>query len=308
MEKSSNKTNKLLLVLVIVLSIVVLVETTLLCSTLLVKKDVPKKELNNEIVDKEVKDIDDITDLSIKIDTLLSQKTNNYYKSNLTSAYGYRFQVLKGNLTSEVKHEILLDNIEWEDIPSSSYEILKETEFFKNLINSGYEAKYLLTTTKQVSLEKLSNYSEKLFGEKITNPVKSINTCPMYTYIEETKSFYYPIPQCGGINPHYVATYKSKYVDLGNEIDVYVNVAHLVSSGTQSVIDKYTVYKDFDLRGEAKFNDAIYKDAFKSNLSQQEAENFEITEDNHKEFSEYKFKFKKDQNNNYYFVSVEQVK
>ena len=61
MEKSSNKTNKLLLVLVIVLCIVVLVETTLLCSTLLVKKDVPKEELNKEIVDKEVKDIDDIT-------------------------------------------------------------------------------------------------------------------------------------------------------------------------------------------------------------------------------------------------------
>lgn len=308
MKKRSNKVNVLLLILVIILSIVVLLETTLLCSTLLVKKEVPKEDSNKEIVDKDVKDIDDITDLSIKIDTLLSSKTNNYYKALSTSAYGYRFQVLKGNLTAEVKHEILLDSIEWEDIPSSSYETLKETEFFKSLIKSGYDENYLLTTTKQVSLEKLSNYSEKLFGEKITNPVKTINTCPMYTYIEETKSFYYPVPQCGGINPHYVATYKSKYVDLGTEIDVYVNVAHLVSSGTQSVIDKYTIYKDFDLRGEAKYNDAIYKDVFKSNISQQDAENFEISEDNYQEFSEYKFKFKKDKNNNYYFVNVEQVK
>lgn len=308
MEKSSNKTNKILLVLVIILSIVVLVETTILCSTLLVKKTLPKEEEIKETIDKDVKDIDDITDLSIKIDTILSLKTNNYYKSLSASAYGYRFQVLKNNLTDEVKHEILLDNIEWEDIPRENYEVVAETEFFKNLIKSGYDKSYLLKTTKQVSLEKLSKYSEQLFGEKITNPLKTINTCPMYTYIEETKSFYYPMPQCGGINPHYVATYKSKYVDLGNEIDVHVNIAHLVSSGTQSSIDKYTVYKDFDLRGEAKYNDAVYKDIYKQNLSQQEAENFEITEENYQEFSEYKFKFKKDKNNNYYFVSLEQVK
>ncbi len=126
MKQSSNKTNKLLLVLVIVLSIVVLVETTLLCSTLLVKKSPPKEEIK-EIIDKEVKDIDDITDLSIKIDTLLSQKTNNYYKSNSTSAYGFRFQVLKSDLTDYVKQEILLDSVVWEEIPSSTYDTLKET-------------------------------------------------------------------------------------------------------------------------------------------------------------------------------------
>ena len=51
-----------------------------------------------------------------------------------------------------------------------------------------------------------------------------------------------------------------------------------------------------------------HKNVYKSDIKEYQVENFVLDETNYKDFSEYKFSFKKDENNNYYFVNVEQTK
>ena len=59
--------------------------------------------------------------------------------------------------------------------------------------------------------------------------------------------------------------------------------------------EKLNIYKGY--------SSAIYKEE----VSIKEANEFKIDKDNYQEFDIYKYKFFKDSNDNYYFISVEKV-
>lgn len=308
MEKGSNKTNKILLILVIILGVLTVGLSVFIATNILVKKTDEVQEEKEEVeVETAIKDIDVITELSTKIDTLLYKSDNQYHQTTSYYGYGYRYGLLKNELTEEDKQFILLNTITWNDMTSSSWEKAKTNENIAALITS-YPETYLADSTKEVTEETLNAYSEQLFGAKLTNPKETIGRCPLYFYDSSLNMYYYPEPQCGGITNEMVKTYKSKYEEKGDEAYVYVSFAFLSTTGTNSKLDKYTIYKDFTYSTDLYFGNIAYKDAYQTGYDSSAAENFNIDSTNYEEFSEYKFIFKKDKNNNYYFVKVEQTK
>ena len=301
--KVKNKTNKFMIVIIIFLSLCVGVLGTLVATTLLTKTTTQKEgNENKEVVEKEIKDIDVITELSIKIDTLLEFKTSEYKPSTSYTETRFKPEVLKQTLTDERKQLILLDNMTLESLEKSDYEEFKKTNIYKELAKA-YPEDFLLTSTKQISLDKVSKFSEELFGEKITNPVKEfLPRCGSYFYDEASKKYYFPEPQCGGINPNHIESYKSKFEEKMDEAYVYVSFAFMKVSGESDSMGynfMFDAYKDFDIvNNEMKYKDVHAKSLFE----------YKIDSTNYKDLKEYKFIFKKDKNDNYYFVKAEPTK
>lgn len=301
--KVKNKTNKFMIVIIIFLSLCVGVLGTLVATTLLTKTTTQKEgNENKEVVEKEIKDIDVITELSIKIDTLLEFKTSEYKPSTSYTETRFKPEVLKQTLTDERKQLILLDNMTLESLEKSDYEEFKKTNIYKELAKA-YPEEFLLTSTKQISLDKVSKFSEELFGEKITNPVKEfLPRCGSYFYDESSKKYYFPEPQCGGINPNHIESYKSKFEEKMDEAYVYVSFAFMKVSGESDNMGynfMFDAYKDFDIvNNEMKYKDVHAKSLFE----------YKIDSTNYKDLKEYKFIFKKDKNDNYYFVKAEPTK
>lgn len=301
--KTEKKTNKLLIVIIVILAVCVGVLGTLVATTLLAKPTTQKEDNENkEVVEKEIKDIDVITELSTKIDTLLEFKTPEYKPSASYTETRFKPEVLKQTLTDERKQLILLDNMTLEPLAKTDYEDFKKTTIYKELAKA-YPEEFLLTSTKQISLDKVSKYSEELFGEKITNPVKEfLPRCGSYFYDEASKKYYYPDPQCGGINPNHIESYKSKFEEKMDEAYVYVSFAFMNVSGESDSTGynfMFDVYKDFDIVN----NEMKYKDVYTDSILE-----YKIDSTNYKDFKEYKFIFKKDKNDNYYFVKTEPTK
>lgn len=300
LRKERKKNQSLMIIIIILLLAILAMLAAIFVPTLI---DKPQSEIENkEVLEKEIKDIDVITELSIKIDTLLEFKTSEYKPSNSYTEIRFKPEVLKQKLTDEKKQLILLDNMTLESLKKSDYEDFKKTSIYKELAKA-YPEDFLLTSTKQISLEKVSKFSEELFGEKITNPVKEFSPrCGSYFYDEASKKYYYPEPQCGGINPNHIESYKSKFEEKMDEAYVYVSFAFMKVSGESDSMGYnfiFDAYKDFDIvNNEMKYKDVHAKSLFE----------YKIDSTNYKDFKEYKFIFKKDKNDNYYFVKTEPTK
>ena len=187
----------------------------------------------------------------------------------------------------------------------------KNNSFIKEII-PGYTESYVYGSTKYVSLDKVNKYSINLFGENLKTIINEIIECPSYIYDESNKSFYFPEPQCGGIFIGYSRGYKSKFEEYKDEAYVYVSYAFIIPDDSTYSADlneqKYIVYKDFNLIEKESYYTTQHKDVYQTDLRQYQADSFELNKDNYKDFSEYKFTFKKDKNNNYYLTKIEQTK
>ncbi len=78
-----------------------------------------------------------------------------------------------------------------------------------------------------------------------------------------------------------VYLYKNKFTTKDDNAYVYVNI------GYATLADDTSTYGDI------------------TRIEENTSENFSINESNYTKYSEYKYTFKKDSNDNYYFVSVE---
>lgn len=305
MKKESSKINRGLLITVIILITIIIGLICFIFTRLVDKKIDSPKEGQLKPTETEIKNIDIITDLSIKIDTLLSESDKTYHQTQTFDPTRYRFEILKQTLTNEEKQTIVLSNIKWSTITKETWEKAKNNTRINQLIKS-YSETQVYETTKCVTVAEVNDYSKKLFGEEI-DP-KKLSRTSIYIYDETTNLFYFPEPQYGGTTVNSIKSYKSKYESKKDEAHVYVSFAFLSQTGTNSALDKFTIYKDFKISEDTGYKKVQYIDEYKAGLTLEEANDFSINSDNYKIFSEYKFIFKQDKNNNYYFTKVEQIK
>ena len=311
--KKEKNTNKGLMVIIIILLLCIIGLLAVIFVPSLIdglKKEEEQQSEQTEVV-KEIKNIDVLKELSVKIDTVLGLRETEYNQSINGIGYNHGHQVLKKGLTDLVKQRTILKNVQWSPMNQEIWQSAKNHSFMQSII-AGYSESYTYNSTKYVSLDKVHEYSKKLFGEELNPILNEILECPSYLYDESNKSFYYPEPQCGGTSVEQAKGYKSKFEEYKDEAYVYVSYAFIMPDESVSSVDyydqKYIVYKDFNLSENESYYTTRHKDVYQTGLNQYQASGFELNKDNYKDFSEYKFTFKKDKNNNYYITKVEQTK
>ena len=316
MEKNkTNNTNKSLIVLCTILIIIIIALVGFIGFTLgnktttLPKEEQTEEELNNEEI--EFNDYKAIKDLSIKIDKLLgANQTKDFNLSQTFEMYGFRSGLLKNKLTKEDKQLIVLETVAWDNITGDAwknYEKMKET-LIQMVGNDEQKQQEYLAHSHQISAEKVNEQSLKLFGEIIENPIEEVGGCPIIYYDANSKTYFRPEPACGGATVHYyVKNYKSKFTTKKDEVYVYVNFAYIGPGTYNGSYGYYEVYKDIkDVNSLENYGTFIDKYTLEDPIYSEK--NFTVNERNYQHFSEYKFTFKKDKNDNYYFVDVKQTK
>lgn len=233
----------------------------------------------------------------------------NIQASQNFGSYNFRYGVLKNDLTEENKQEIVLESATWKNITGDKW---KEYSKIKDIVDAdvslGATEESALAHHKQLSKEEVDKYSVEIFGKKIANPVEEITSCPPYYYDSANEIYYQLEPRCGGAASGSVLIYKSKFIEKGAEAYVYVSVGHLVYDESTST-PQYKIYKDFSYSGTKLIGESVeYLNEYKTENQIINLGNFKLDSTNYQDFSEYKFTFKKDSNDNYYFVDVMQTK
>lgn len=304
-EKIIYKTKGGVKALVVILIMAVVGLSTYIATTFLIKDVTPKTLPKKEEGVNEIKDIDTLTELATKIDMILGGRKTTKYETQVESGmFGYNFGALKNELSAKDKQLIVLENVEgWESFTKDNWKSSAIADIIESDLQYGASEDEALKEHSYISETKVNEFSKKMFGSTITKPEK-IESCPSYFYDAKNKNYNRPSPRCGGTSPDSVKSYKSKFEEEGNEAHVYVSFAYLVLSGTNSVLDTYTVYKDFDILDKS-LGKVEYKEKYKEKVTSPDL--FILDKKNYQDFSEYKFTFKK-ANNNYHFVKVEQTK
>ncbi len=303
--QQKNNSNKLLIVIIILLSLLVLALGALVAVQYLdlgneLKEETKEEDKQKEIV--EITDINTITNLSVKIDQLLSigKSDNQYHQSNIFSEYGFRYDALENKLTDLNKLEIVLNAIEFENLQGDAW----KTSAAATTIQA-YSDPQMINENKQLSSTKVNEFSKKLFGKELSSSQVQIGTCPIYIYDANQQMYYRPVVGCGGTSPRVIKVYKSSFKTDGEKAYAYVNAA-FIEPNFNVVPETYNVYTSF---GRSETNSVVYNGIYKSNLDYNDAVNgFKLDSTNHKDFAEYVFIFKKDSTNNYYFEKVETTK
>ena len=188
-------------------------------------------------------------------------------------------------------------NIVLESLKNDYTSITIPKELIEKSIGSYY-ANMIIEDNKQISIDKVKERYQKLFGTEINN-FNHIEGCPTYLY-DAVNQVYYETTKCtkgSSINKEYL--YDIKYTKEENFAYVYMSVGTAFITkpinNINSNEEKLNIYKGY--------SSAIYKEE----VSIKEANEFKIDKDNYQEFDIYKYKFFKDSNDNYYFISVEKV-
>ena len=255
MKKESSKINKTLLITVIILIIIIIGLICFITTQLGDKTNEKTEVIETSNTETEIKDINLITELSIKIDTLLAESDKTYHQTNTYEATKYRFEVLKQTLTKEEKQMIVLDNIKWLSMQKELWEKAKSNAHIKKLIRS-YSEQQVYETTKYITPAEVNKYSMELFGEEIDPTI--ISESSKYVYDKTTSMFYFPEPQYGGTSASSIKSYKSKYEKKNDEAYVYVSFIFLSQTGTNSVLDKFSIYKDFEITDTSGYKKINY--------------------------------------------------
>ena len=253
-----------------------------------------KKETTKDGKETVISDNLLINDLSEKITYLNTARIYTGYekfndalnKSIEIDAYNFR-NIYDKQLSDDDKLDITLNSLEKNYVNLSvTYENMSDEakEIFKPYVEAGSINDI---AEKQISSDNVEKRYQLLFGEKVNN--HSIESCPYFTYDSKNNVYYYS-RQCGGTTVGKVYLYKNKFTINGDNAYVYVNVGHKVAPDDNSSYDSYI-----------DENATIENEKVEENTS----ENFSINESNYTKYSEYKYTFKKDSNNNYYFISVE---
>ena len=285
-EKNSNGSK----VVIVILSLLLLGA----CAYIAYDKLMVKEDNNQTNEKKETKKSDRETVIS---DNLLindlSEKVTYLNTAGIAPGYGgfadalnksieipsYNFRdIYEKQLSDDDKLDITLNSLEQKYVNLSiTYENMSDEakEVFKSYIETGSINDVV---EKQVSAESVEERYQLLFGEKVSN--HSLKNCPMYTYDSKNNVYYYS-RQCGGTGDGTVYLYKNKFTTKDDNAYVYVNIGYATSA------DDTSTYGDI------------------TKIEENISEDFSINESNYTKYSEYKYTFKKDSNNNYYFVSVE---
>lgn len=190
------------------------------------------------------------------------------------------------NLNDDLKLKIVLDEL----FGTNKFQAIDSTDL-KNSDIKQFVSVNGMDSAKKISSSVVEDEYKNYFGDSTVNH-KSFNVCFGYIYDSDTNTYYYIEPQCGGSDQNSAYAYINKYTVKGEEVYVYVSYGSSIYSSETNNVD---IYKDLN-----------EKEIYRENVSEDEANNFRINESNYKEFSEYKYTFKKDDKENYYFVSLKE--
>ena len=135
----------------------------------------------------------------------------------------------------------------------------------------------------------ISSYTIK---DYLISPAEYFADCFMFYYDASISTYFWVSTSCGGATASSVLAYKNNFTTKDNLAYVYVNYGIIDPVDTTSA----NIYKDLE-------KVSIYQ----GNVAFLEANNFRIDASNYQNFSQYKFTFNKDSNNNYYFTKLEKV-
>ena len=242
-------------------------------------------------------------DIVEKINAILyrsSEGDNTIYNAN---ALGFNIDLFKNlSIDSKTKNNIALASAK--NKYATPITLPKEKITLKTIIDDYDDPEIRnneFRTYKQIDQTRVEKIYKDLFNEEITHGDAS-GICPFYLYDAGAK-VYFSIPECGGIwldqYPIYIDEVYLKdneaytYIYLGYIDDLEDNCVDGVCNGNSS----YTLYDGIDKTKEIKGIDDY-----------EEAKNYLLTNETKDEFSKYKITFKQDNDKNYYFEKIEEVK
>lgn len=190
------------------------------------------------------------------------------------------------NLNDDLKLKIVLDEL----FGTNKFQAIDSTDL-KNSDIKQFVSVNGMGSAKKISSSVVEDEYKNYFGDSTVNH-KSFDVCFGYIYDNNINNYYYIEPQCGGSNPNSAYVYINKYTVKGDEAYVYINYGLSIYVPETNNVN---IYKNLN-----------EKEIYRENVSEDEANNFRINESNYKEFSEYKYTFKKDDKENYYFVSLKE--
>lgn len=342
MENKSNSKNIVIAVLITLLICVIGFCIYLIVSdSNKVNNDNNGEINNNENVKKEEGSNDNLvkSDVLNKLNVVLgfncsntnvftsnNKSVNMYWKelcdSNVTT------RVFKSELTSDDKIEMALSNIK--GTLAGNYESYNKTingdgvtsdiknkmvNYYNGMVDYG-ESNFP-TEIYKITVDEVKNEYNRLFNEDISedalnNFINSVNNYEirltngtlhsiMYIYSEQYKTFYKVAGIGGGVGPIRYIFYVNNIENNDSEVNVYVNAGllSLDSNAGYKPIISYNITEDatVDLPYSNNNDDAS-----------QYITDYKIDESNYKDFTNYRFVFKKNSEGNYYFDKVEKVK
>lgn len=244
-----------------------------------------KKEDNNikdnTPQEKEITDEDLIKKLNEKLDYLSNLDTDEV--KSQPSIFNQNTQ--NSDLTDEQKITSILYTLVQEESNFEEYSNEEYNEVFPEITASGLTKEDFPKISANIVLEKV----EEIYGEKPTNTKIDTVSCPTYNYNEKYKAFYIG-SQCGGSYSNIARIYPYKYTQKEDSLYIYVSVGLIEFN---SNLNEFIFYTNYDKKTEYQKSSSL--------------NDLQITSANYQEFTKYKIKFiKKD--NNYIFDSTENIK
>ena len=184
-----------------------------------------------------------------------------------------------------------IDNIDYNMIASAILINLKEDGEITDKEASKYEE---CINTSYINLSSVEDKLKILFNEvpSIDYDVKSIN----YYFDEDNKKFFeLCINMLDGSN--FIDTYIYDFDYDDDNAYLYVSVSYGVEKLTKNDDTKVTIYRDY--KHKDKYKEFIYNNDSPN-------DDFILDDSNYKEFTLYKYTFKR-VDNNYYFKALEKV-
>lgn len=273
-EKQNKKNNKFIILLLVIVAIFLVGGVGYI---------IGREVTVNKYFDEIYKDIE--MEEYESDDDLLNENIKDNIKDNI--------KVLEG-IRSDDKNSMFVysKDIKNEDLSVSQklYALLgKELDKHRNTeVTTDYDFDDGIEKTTLTQLEEsdVSDEYMHLFGYKLreSNHQSFINECPSFIYDKKNRK-YYGRYECATMGSYIINTFVNRITTKGDEAYAYVNFA--VADTSENI-----VYADY----ERTKKQSDYKNNY---------ENM-INEDNYKEFSEYKYTFKK-KNGYYYFVEIERL-
>ncbi len=244
-----------------------------------------KKEDNNikdnTPQEKEITDEDLIKTLNEKLDYLSNLDTDEV--KSQPSIFNQNTQ--NSDLTDEQKITSILYTLVQEESNFEEYSNEEYNEVFPEITASGLTKEDFPKISANIVLEKV----EEIYGEKPTNTKIDTVSCPTYNYNEKYNAFYIG-SQCGGSYSNIARIYPYKYTQKEDSLYIYVSVGLIEFN---SNLNEFIFYTNYDRKTEYQKSSSL--------------NDLQITSSNYQEFTKYKIKFiKKD--NNYIFDSTENIK
>lgn len=301
MEVKNKKKSVGLVILIIVLILIILGLIGYICydKGIIFKKPEPREQVVKNSKDEKEKDLTNqeiIKDLNKKIFYMntYGHIQNDDYDMARMGVYSFRNdESLMGNIFNNLNDDLKLKIVLDELLGTNKFQAIDNTDLENSDIKQLVSV-YGMDSAKKISSSVVEDEYKNYFGDSTVNH-KSFDVCFGYIYDNNTNNYYYIEPQCGGSNPNSAYAYINKYTVKGDEAYVYVNYGLSIYVPDASEANDVNIYKDLK-----------EKEIYRENISEDEANNFRINESNYKEFSEYKYTFKKDNKGNYYFVSLKE--